>query len=42
MEVRAVRNEATYRATLAQVSALFGLDPEPDTPEGEALEVMAR
>lgn len=40
MEVRAVRNEASYRATLAQVSALIDLDPEPDTPEGEALEVM--
>ena len=40
MEVRAVRNEATYRATLAQVSALIDLDPEPDTPEGETLEVM--
>jgi HTH-type transcriptional regulator/antitoxin HigA len=40
LEVRAIRNEATYRATLAQVSALIDLDPEPDTPEGEALEVM--
>jgi HTH-type transcriptional regulator/antitoxin HigA len=40
MEVRAIRNEATYRATLAQVSALIDLDPAPDTPEGEALEVL--
>lgn len=40
MEVRAIRSEATYRATLAQVSALIDLDPAPDTPEGEALEVL--
>lgn len=40
MEVRAIRNEATYRATLAQVSALIDLDPAPETPEGEQLEVL--
>ena len=40
MEVRAIRNEATYRAALAQVSALIDLDPAPETPEGEALEVL--
>lgn len=40
MEVRAIRDEASYRATLARVSALIDLDPEPDSPEGEALEVL--
>ncbi|MBT2334923.1 hypothetical protein J7E49_13530 [Variovorax paradoxus] len=40
MEVRAIRNETTYRAALAQVSALIDLDPAPDTPEGEQLEVL--
>lgn len=40
MEVRAIRNEATYQATLAKVSALIDLDPAPDTLEGEELEVL--
>jgi HTH-type transcriptional regulator/antitoxin HigA len=40
MEVRAIRTETDYRAMLAQVSALIDLDPAPDTPEGERLEVL--
>jgi len=40
MEVRAIRSDADYRAMLARVSALIDLDPAPDTPEGEALEVL--
>lgn len=40
MEVQAIRNEAIYRETLARVSALVELDPAPDTPEGEQLEVL--
>lgn len=41
MEVRAIRSEAIYRATLAEVSALVDLDPQPDSPEGEKLEVLS-
>lgn len=40
MEIRAIRNEAIYAATLARVSALIDTDPAPDTPEGEELEVL--
>lgn len=40
MEVQVIRTEADYRATLARVSDLIDLDPAPDTPEGEALEVL--
>lgn len=40
MQVHAIRSEADYRAMLARVSDLIDLDPAPDTPEGEALEVL--
>ena len=40
MQVHAIRSEADYRAMLARVSKLIDLDPAPDTPEGEALEVL--
>jgi HTH-type transcriptional regulator/antitoxin HigA len=40
MEVHAIRDEASYRAALACVSALIDLDPAPETEEGEALEVI--
>ena len=41
MEVRAIRSETAYRAMLAEVSALVDLDPLPDSPEGERLEVFS-
>ena len=40
MEVRAIRDEAAYRAALAEVSALIDIDPAPESPEGERLEVI--
>jgi HTH-type transcriptional regulator/antitoxin HigA len=40
MEVRPIRTQEDYRAMLAAVSALIDLDPEPDSPEGERLEVL--
>lgn len=40
MEVRAIRNDETYRATLARVSDLIDLDPAPDSAEGEELEIL--
>ena len=40
MQIHPIRNAADYRAMLARVSELIDLNPEPDTPEGEALEVL--
>ena len=40
MEIKAIRNEADYRAALQEVSALVDLDPAVDSPDGERLEVM--
>ena len=40
MEVKAIRDEQTYRTTLARVSALVDLYPAPDSQEGEELEVL--
>ena len=41
MEVQAVRSKTAYKKMLAQVSALVDLDPDPDSPEGERLEVLS-
>lgn len=38
MEVRATRDEATYRAALAEVSVLIDVDPAPKSAEVSALE----
>jgi len=40
MQVRPIRTQEDYKAMLAAVSALIDLDPEPDSPEGERLEVL--
>ena len=40
MEIRAIRNEETYRSTLARVSDLIDLDPMPESDEGEELEIL--
>lgn len=40
MEVRPIRTEEDYKAMLAAVSALIELDPDPDSPDGERLEVL--
>jgi HTH-type transcriptional regulator / antitoxin HigA len=41
MEVRPIRSEADYRVALTQVSDLVDLDPHPDSPEGERLELLS-
>lgn len=41
MEVQAIRSKTAYKKMLAQVSALVDLDPDPDSPEGERLEVLS-
>jgi len=40
MQIRPIRNEADYKAMLAEVSALIELDPDANSPEGERLEVL--
>lgn len=40
MEIRPIRTEADYKATLKVVSRLVELDPEIDTPEGDQLDVL--
>lgn len=40
MEVKAIRDNATYRSTLARVSDLIDLDPAPESPDGEELEIL--
>jgi HTH-type transcriptional regulator/antitoxin HigA len=40
MDVRPIRSEQDYKAMLAVVSDLIDLDPAPDSPEGERLEVL--
>lgn len=40
MQVRPIRTQEDYKAMLAAVSALIDLDPAPDSPEGERLEVL--
>ena len=41
MEVWPIRTERDYEAMLREVSALVDLDPEPESPEGERLEVLS-
>lgn len=40
MEIEAIRTEADYLATLREVSDLIDLDPAPDEPAGERLDVL--
>ncbi|CAM3877964.1 helix-turn-helix domain-containing protein [Castellaniella denitrificans] len=41
MEIRPIRSEADYEATLKEVSRLVDLDPAPGTTEGDRLDVLA-
>jgi hypothetical protein len=41
MDIRPLHTDDDYRAALADVSALVDRDPEPGTPEGDHLEVLA-
>lgn len=42
MEIKAIRTEQDYLAALREVSALIDIDPSPDTPEGEQLDVLGQ
>lgn len=39
MEIKPIKTEADYRATLREIEGL--MDAEPDTPEGDRLDVLA-
>ena len=41
MEIKPIRTDADYKATLREVSGLIDLDPEPATPEGDRLDILA-
>ena len=40
MEVKAIRSEEDYLNALRQVSDLIDLDPAPDSPGGEQLDIL--
>lgn len=40
MEIRPIRSEEEYEATLREVSAFFDNEPAPGRPEGERFEVL--
>jgi HTH-type transcriptional regulator/antitoxin HigA len=40
MEIRPIRTEEDYRATLREVSAYFDHEPEPCTQEGDRFEIL--
>jgi HTH-type transcriptional regulator / antitoxin HigA len=40
MEIRPIRTEEDYKATLREVSAFFDNEPEPGTPQGDRFEVL--
>jgi HTH-type transcriptional regulator / antitoxin HigA len=40
VQIQPIKTDADYRAVLAEVSALVDLDPAPDTPEADRLDVL--
>ena len=41
MDIRPIRTEADYQATLKEISGLMACDPELGTPEGDRLDILA-
>ena len=41
MQIRPIRTHGDYEATLREVSILMESDPEPGTPRGDRLDVLA-
>jgi HTH-type transcriptional regulator / antitoxin HigA len=41
MEIRPIHSDADYRAALAEISGLMQGDPEPGTPSGDKLDILA-
>ncbi|EJM14382.1 putative transcription regulator containing HTH domain [Pseudomonas sp. GM18] len=40
MNIRPIHTDEDYRAALKNVSALFDIEPEPGTPEGDYFDIM--
>ena len=40
MDIRPIHNDADYRATLKEISALMESDPEMGSPEGDRLDIL--
>lgn len=40
MEIRPIRSEEDYRATMQEISAFFDNEPVPGSPEGDRFEVL--
>lgn len=40
MDIRPIRTDEDYKATLREVSAFFDNEPAPGTPEGDRFEVL--
>ena len=40
MDIRPIRNEEDYRATMREISSFFDNEPEPGTPEGDRFEIL--
>lgn len=40
MDIKPIKTEQDYRAALVTVSRLVDMDPAPDSPEGDELEVL--
>jgi HTH-type transcriptional regulator/antitoxin HigA len=41
MDIQPIRTEPDYKAALHQISTLMESDPEPGTPEGDRLDILA-
>ena len=41
MDIRPIHTEADHKAALKEVSALMESDPDPGTPEGDRLDILA-
>jgi HTH-type transcriptional regulator/antitoxin HigA len=41
MDIRPIHTEADCKATLKEISALMESDPDPGTPEGDRLDILA-
>ena len=40
MQIRPIRSEEDYKATLREISALVDRDPQPGSPDGDRLDVL--
>ena len=41
MNIRPIHTETDYRSALQEISALMEADPDPGTPEGDRLDILA-